>query len=191
MFQGLVLLVDDEPIAAEDSMAALKQFVRPEQMLYASSADEAIRLLDSRPVALVFLDIEMPEESGFFIAAYLDDHWPDVPYVFLTGHADFALESYDHEPGDYLIKPVDLSRLARTFEWLEDRREQRPSGKVAVRFGQEYDLVDPPKIAYICKSKRKIWIRMKDGSEYQTTSSLRNWKRFLRTMVFFVAISPF
>ena len=54
MFQGLVLLVDDEPIAAEDSMAALKQFVRPEQILYASSADEAIRLLDSRPVALVF-----------------------------------------------------------------------------------------------------------------------------------------
>ena len=46
-------------------MAALKQFVRPEQILYASSADEAIRLLDSRPVALVFLDIEMPEESGF------------------------------------------------------------------------------------------------------------------------------
>ena len=83
MFQGLVLLVDDEPIAAEDSMAALKQFVRPEQILYASNADEAIRLLDSRPVALAFLDIEMPEESGFFIAAYLDDHWPDVPEVFM------------------------------------------------------------------------------------------------------------
>ena len=45
--------------------------------------------------------------------------------MFLTGHADFALESYDYEPVDYLIKPVDLSRLARTFERLEDRREQR------------------------------------------------------------------
>ncbi len=185
MFQGLVLLVDDEPIAAEDSMAALKQFVRPEQILYASSADEAIRLLDSRPVALVFLDIEMPEESGFFIAAYLDDHWPDVPYVFLTGHADFALESYDYEPVDYLIKPVDLSRLARTFERLEDRREQRPSGKVAVRFGQEYDLVDPQKIAYICKEKRKIWIRMKDGSEYQTTSSLEELDKIFEDYGFF------
>ena len=55
---------------------------------------------------------------------------------------------------------------------------------MAVRFGQEYDLVDPQKIAYICKEKRKIWIRMKDGSEYQTTSSLEELEKILRTMVF-------
>ena len=105
--------------------------------------------------------------------------------MFLTGHADFALESYDYEPVDYLIKPVDLSRLARTFERLEDRREQRPSGKVAVRFGQEYDLVDPQKIAYICKEKRKIWIRMEDGSEYQTTSSLEELEKIFEDYGFF------
>ena len=56
---------------------------------------------------------------------------------------------------------------------------------MAVRFGQEYDLVDPQKIAYICKEKRKIWIRMKDGSEYQTHFPLEELERFLRTMVFF------
>ena len=185
MFQGQVLLVDDEPIAAEDSIAALRQFVRPEQILYAASAEDAVKVLENESVALVFLDIEMPEESGFFVASYLDAHRPKIPYVFLTGHADFALESYEYEPVDYLIKPVDRVRLARTFERLEDRREQRPSGKVAVRFGQEYDLVDPRQIAYICKEKRKIWIRMKDGGEYQTSSALEELEKIFEDYGFF------
>lgn len=171
MYDGLVLLVDDQPLAAEDSIAALKLYVPGEQILYAENAEGAMRLLEERQVTLVFLDIEMPDMSGFSLAAYLEEHHRGLPYVFLTGHADFAAESYDYEPIDFLTKPVDAARLLRTFERVE-KKTSPSAGKVAVRTGQDYVLVEPKEISYICKEKRKIWIRLKDGREYQAAVSL-------------------
>ena len=171
MYDGLVLLVDDQPLAAEDSIAALKHYVPGEQILYAENAVEAMNILKERPVSLVFLDIEMPDMSGFSLAAYLEENHRGLPYVFLTGHADFAAESYDYEPIDFLTKPVDAARLLRTFERVE-KKASPSAGKVAVRTGQDYVLVEPKEISYICKEKRKIWIRLKDGREYQAAVSL-------------------
>ena len=64
-YEGLILLVDDQPAAAADSVAALKHYADPEQILYAPNAEQAVRILESRRVSLVFLDIEMPQTNGF------------------------------------------------------------------------------------------------------------------------------
>ena len=98
MYDGLVLLVDDQPLAAEDSAAALKHYVLSGQIIYVDNAADAMKALRERPVSLVFLDIEMPDMSGFSLAAHLEKVHKGLPYVFLTGHADFAVESYDYEP---------------------------------------------------------------------------------------------
>lgn len=172
MFEGLVLLVDDQPVAAEDSLAALKVYVPQEQILYAKSAGRAMEIMDTREISLVFLDIEMPEENGFALAAYIDKNHANIPYVFLTGHADFAAESYDYEPVDFITKPVDVMRLGKTFERVENKASVSDMEKVGVRVGQEYVMVEPRNISYICKEKRKIWMRLKDGREYQSASSL-------------------
>ena len=91
MFEGLVLVVDDQPIAVEDSIAALKHYVSEEQILYTAYASKAVQFMDTRPVSLVFLDIEMPDTSGFALAAHIEEYHKEIPYVFLTGHADFLL----------------------------------------------------------------------------------------------------
>ena len=171
MYDGLVLLVDDQPLAAEDSAAALKHYVLSGQIIYVQTAAAAMEILEGRPVSLVFLDIEMPDMSGFSLAACLEEKHKGLPYVFLTGHADFAAESYDYEPIDFLTKPVDAVRLGRTFERVE-KKTSPAAAKVAVRTGQDYVLVEPKEISYICKEKRKIWIRLKDGREYQAAMSL-------------------
>ena len=97
MFEGKILLVDDQPVAAQDSIAALEHFAKPSQILFAGDAKAARQILDTEPVRLAFLDIEMPGGDGFSLAAYIEDRHPSLPYVFLTGHADFALESYEYE----------------------------------------------------------------------------------------------
>lgn len=171
MYDGLVLLVDDQPLAAEDSIAALKHYVTVAQILYAKDAAAAMKALKEQTVSLVFLDIEMPDMSGFSLAAYLEEKHRGIPYVFLTGYADFAAESYDYEPIDFLTKPVDTVRLGKTFERIK-KRTPPSAGKVAVRTGQDYALVSPDEISYICKEKRKIWIRLKDKREYQAAMSL-------------------
>ncbi len=185
MFEGLVLLVDDQEIAAKDSIWALQHYVPGENILYAPDAERAMMLLDTKPIALVFLDIEMPKADGFSVAAFLEEKHKEIPYVFLTGHADFALESYEYEPVDFLTKPVEQSRLGRTFERLEKRGSTRNKGKVAVRSGQEYVLVEPKEVRYICKEKRKIWIHLKDGREYQITATLDELEKIFEDYGFF------
>lgn len=184
MYDGLVLLVDDQPLAAEDSIAALKHYMSGEQILYAENAESAVRMLEERSVSLVFLDIEMPDMSGFGLAAYLEEKHKGIPYVFLTGHADFAAESYEYEPLDFLTKPVDVARLGKTFERVE-KRNAPSAGRVAVRTGQDYVLVDPKEIRYICKEKRKIWIRLKDEREYQVALSLEELEQIFCDYGFF------
>ncbi|MCI9614324.1 MAG: response regulator transcription factor [Dorea sp.] len=184
MYDGLVLLVDDQPLAAEDSAAALKHYVPGEQIIYVDNAADAMKALKERPVSLVFLDIEMPDMSGFALAAHLEAEHEGVPYVFLTGHADFAVESYEYEPVDFLTKPVDTARLGRTFERVE-KKTSPSAGKVAVRTGQDYVLVAPKEISYICKEKRKIWIRLKDGREYQSAVSLDELEQIFGDYGFF------
>ena len=59
------------------------------------------------------------------------------------------------------------------------------AGKVAVKAGQEYVFIDPRHMLYICKEKRKIWIRMKDGQEYQAASSLEELEKIFCDYGFF------
>ena len=105
--------------------------------------------------------------------------------MFLTGHADFAAESYEYEPVDFLTKPVDVMRLGKTFERVSKRRKSLDGGKVAVRAGQDYVLVEPKEILYICKEKRKVWIRLKEGKEYQVASTLDELERIFCDYGFF------
>ena len=160
-FEGLILLVDDQPAAAADSVAALENYVDPDQILFARNAEQAVHILESRTVSLVFLDIEMPETDGFELAAYLEEHHKGIPYVFLTGHVDFAAESYDYEPVDFITKPVDVERLGRSFEKVSKKISADRAEKVAVRTGQEYVMIKPRDIRYFYKERRKIWIEFK------------------------------
>ncbi|XCP83874.1 LytTR family DNA-binding domain-containing protein [Roseburia hominis] len=185
MYEGRVLLVDDQPIAAEDSISALKHYVPEEQIVYAMDIAKAVKIMDSGLISLVFLDIEMPGMSGFELAAYIEKHHKKVPYVFLTGHADFALKSYDYEPVDFITKPVDVVRLGKTFEKVGKKDTPRGSEKVGVRIGQEYILFEPREILYICKEKRKIWVRLKDGREYQTAMTLDELEKIFCDYGFF------
>lgn len=185
MFEGYVLLVDDQPIAAEDSVAALSCYVKPEQVLFAENVETAREILRTRPVQLAFLDIEMPDEGGFWLASYIEEHYNGLPYVFLTGHADFALESYEYEPLDFLTKPVDIKRMGRTFERLERKADSGKEEKIAVRTGADYIFLTVGEILYICKEKRKILIHMKDGVCYQTSFTLEELERIFSSYRFF------
>ena len=167
-----ILLVDDQPSAAEASILAISHFIPIENILHVSTAAQAIKTLDGEPLSLVFLDIDMPDTNGFSLAAYIEAHRKGLPYVFLTGYADFAAKSYDYEPLDFLTKPIDLVRLHKTF----DRFRRRPSspvvGKIAIHTKQDYIFIDPQEILYIAREKRKNLIHCRDGQVQPVASSL-------------------
>jgi two-component system LytT family response regulator len=115
-----VLLVDDEAPARRNLRHALAPHGRWQVVGECASAAEVRRTLATERVDVLFLDIQMPRESGLTLArALLSD--PDPPLiVFVTAWSGYAIEAFELHAVDYLLKPIDDARLARTLGRIEE-----------------------------------------------------------------------
>jgi DNA-binding LytR/AlgR family response regulator len=79
----------------------------------------AVQFLSSAPVDVVFLDIHMPELSGFEVLGQLPNQ---PPVIFTTAYDQYALEAFEVNSIDYLRKPIDPQHLDRALKKLESRQ---------------------------------------------------------------------
>jgi two-component system LytT family response regulator len=119
------LIVDDEPLARRELRRLLVAHPEVEVVGEAGNAAEAARAIESLAPDLVFLDIHMPQRSGFELLESLDD-LPSV--VFTTAHDAHALRAFEVGAIDYLLKPIAPARLAAALTRVQDRvrRPERP-----------------------------------------------------------------
>lgn len=122
------LIVDDEPLAVRVLESHLEKVPDAEVVATATGGMEALELLRSEEVDLVFLDVEMPELSGVDLVEALADP-PEL--VFVTAHRDYAAEGFELDAVDFLVKPVRLSRLVRAIEKYRRRAEVSTEGPSA------------------------------------------------------------
>ncbi len=112
------LLVDDERLARRELRRLLAEHPSIEIAGEAGNADEAREALEELDPDLLFLDIQMPGESGFELLASLET----VPAViFTTAYDEYALKAFEVSALDYLVKPIDPKRLARSVARLLER----------------------------------------------------------------------
>lgn len=168
-----VLIIDDEPVVLEESRRKIAMYVDEKGIFTAEDLESAMEILGSRPIGLVFIDMQMPDTDGFAIASYIQSALPDTKYVFLTGHAELGAKSYDYEPLDFLCKPLDVLRLQKTFQRYEKVRENAAPSKtqLALESTAGFVLVSPEEISYITRESRKTVIYCKDSS-YTVKNSL-------------------
>jgi len=107
------LIVDDEPIACRVLATHLNQIPDVAVVTQCTSALEALRLVREETVDLIFLDIEMPALSGIGFVEALD---PPPHVIFTTAHRDYALDGFELDAVDYLLKPIGFPRLVRAVE---------------------------------------------------------------------------
>jgi DNA-binding LytR/AlgR family response regulator len=107
------LIVDDEPIACRVLATHLSQIPDVEVVAQSTNALEALRLVREEAVDLIFLDIEMPALSGIGFVEAIDAP-PHV--IFTTAHRDYALDGFELDAVDYLLKPIGFPRLVRALE---------------------------------------------------------------------------
>jgi two-component system, LytTR family, response regulator len=112
------LLIDDEPIARRILKAHLAQVEGFEVVGECSSAVEALSLLRSLRVDLLFLDIEMPRLNGLDLLKSLQ---PKPMAILITAHREWALEGFELDVVDYLLKPVAFSRFRLALEKYRQR----------------------------------------------------------------------
>jgi len=124
-----VLLVDDETSYVETLSKRLG--LRRMQVVTASSADEAMEVLDRQEVDVVVLDVRMPGTDGIAATKQIRENYPLVEVILLTGHASLeaSMEGMYRGAFDYLLKPVSIDELVYKIEDAY-RRKQLNEGSV-------------------------------------------------------------
>ena len=117
------LIVDDEPLARNLLAEYVKKVPHLDLIKTCSSPMEAIEALRNHPVDLMFLDIQMPEITGITLLRTLQKK-PMV--VLTTAYSEYALESYDLDVVDYLLKPITLERFLRSVDRADERLRNPP-----------------------------------------------------------------
>lgn len=130
------LLIDDERLARNELRRLLAAFPDLEIVGEAANAREARKQLAELGPDLLFLDVQMPGESGMEFLESLEPPVPEV--IFTTAFDEFAVKAFDLNALDYLLKPVDPARLATAVERLRAKRASaaRPADESAQKSGR-------------------------------------------------------
>jgi two-component system LytT family response regulator/two-component system response regulator LytT len=197
-----VLIVDDEQLAREELCYQLDQLGSIEVIGQAGNGLEALTAVERLDPDLVFLDVQMPGLNGFEVARRLlgrDDEAPAL--VFVTAFDQHAIEAFEVNAVDYLLKPVDGARLDQAVQRARRRvdadRPAAPAGplndqlerivkmmaerqvrrdQVAIRVGERFMLVQAEEIIYASLADESITIvtgQVAGTSNYRTLDDLQ------------------
>ena len=198
-----VMVVDDEQLARDELCYQLEKLGEVEVVAQAGNGLEALSAVERHDPDLVFLDIQMPGLSGFEVARQLlerDD--PSPALVFVTAFDQHAIEAFEVNAVDYLLKPVESGRLEQALARARRRlgEERPPAGgatplndqleqivkmmanrqirreQVAVKVGERFVLVQADDIIYASLADESINIvtgQATGTSNYRTLDDLQ------------------
>ena len=188
------LIVDDEALARDELAYLLKDFPEVEVTASAANGLEAIDLIEDIEPDLVFLDVQMPGLDGLGVIRRLREKDTPLPYFILaTAFDNYAVEAFQVEAFDYLLKPVEKDRLAATLERARRSLAARPArteagepepvsagphkSKVLVRRDNRNWIVDAGDIIYATIDDGLITVvttTMQGESTYKTIEELQS-----------------
>lgn len=119
------LIVDDEPLAIERMQVLCAEIPHLQVIGTASDGESALRLSEKLNPDLLLLDMTMPGKDGLQVAAEAGKMDTPPAVIFVTAHENFAVEAFDLEAIDYVLKPVATERLERAIERALARRARR------------------------------------------------------------------
>lgn len=106
------IIVDDEPVARDILVNHLSLIESVNVVASCKSAIEAFNVINAKKVDLIFLDINMPTISGLSFAKSINK---DIKIIFTTAYREYAIEGFDLQAVDYLLKPISFERLLQAL----------------------------------------------------------------------------
>ena len=110
------IIIDDEPLAAEVIEMHLKEFPNMELLSKFTNPLEALSIIESGEIDVVFIDINMPVISGIEVVEHISQLDLDLHIVFVTAYDDFAIKAFELHAIDYILKPVSDERINLCLE---------------------------------------------------------------------------
>lgn len=166
------LIVDDEALARSRLRTLLGDCTDPrvEAVGEAPDAAQALALLERLAVDVVLLDIHMPGPDGRALAARIRERPEPPAVVFVTAHAEHALQAFELEAADYLTKPVRLARLAEALQkvarLLRLRRAAAPAAQefLTIQDRGRTERVPLDEVAYLKAELKYLTVRTAERS---------------------------
>jgi two-component system response regulator LytT len=180
---GLRALVVDDDAAAGRHLADLLAAAGVAPVERAASAVDALARLQEEAFDVVFLDVRLPGVDGLEALRVINRLRPAPPVVFVTAHADHAVDAFAEAAADYLLKPVTEARLAATLGRLRSRREPEQAGRLAIDLGDRMVLLQPEDIRYAAAQGDAANVATYDAV-YPTRHTLGELERRLGTSRF-------
>jgi two-component system, LytTR family, response regulator len=170
------VLVDDEPPARRKLRHLLGSEADISIVGEAGSGGEAVEVLNRLQPDLAFLDIQLPDCTGFDVVEALQSR-EHLNLIFVTAHDDFALKAFDVHAVDYLLKPVEPSRFAQSLQRVRRIIEAPGASRMAGRLDELVQSLrsDP---AYV----RRLLIQEEDRSVFLEVSRI-DWIESARNYV--------
>jgi len=192
------IVVDDEQLAREELCYMLEQLGNVEVVAQAGNGLEAVGIVERFGPDVVFLDVQMPGLSGFEVAHRLIQNGSSPNIIFVTAFDKYAIEAFEVNAVDYLLKPVDGTRLERALDKARKRvaapkdlplndqverivqlmsERQSKRERVAVKVGERFLLVQAEEIIYASLTDDSINIvtsQLAGTSNFRTLDELQS-----------------
>ena len=183
------IAIDDEPLALRQIVSYIEKISYLELVASCSNALEALDLLVSNRVDLIFVDINMPDLNGVDFVRTLD---PRPMVVFTTAYSEYAVEGFKLDAVDYLLKPFGFAEFSRaaakacSLYELRNPRHAEPGEEplaekeyLPVKADYKVSLVKLSDIVYIESEGEYVRIHMADGSSITSLYRLKNMETTL------------
>lgn len=177
------IIVDDEPLGREGIKLLVEQYTELRLAGEFHNADETAIFLKDHPVDLIFLDIQMPGTNGLEFAKSIPKN---TLVVFTTAYSEFAVESYEVDALDYLLKPIKKDKFDRAVKRAisyhkmllaetqpDNSFESVDDDYIFVRSDRKICKIDLKKILFIEGLKDYVVIRT-DDQRYITAINMKN-----------------
>ena len=177
-------IVDDEPLARDELKYLLLRCKVAEIVGESDCVDNALADIHILKPDLVFLDIELADENGLNIAKKLGEYNPAPALIFATAYDEYALQAFDLNAVDYILKPFEEERILKALEKVKRTRginnvQQRPGtqpvrevkGKIPVLVDDRIILLNCSDILYLESRDGKCIIKTKT-MEYKVGDAL-------------------
>ena len=183
-----IVIIDDEFKSTENLKILLDQLDLNIKCLgVAHSVMDGIKLIKSVKPELVFLDINMPQHSGFDLLEAIDSK--EFSVVFTTAHEEYAIQSIKHQVFDYLLKPIDLDELQtcllrflqeeKSKKSIPDLKQIKVSVKDGLLFLKQKEIIRLEADGSYCQ------IFMKSGERHTISKNLKAMEEMLDTSLFY------